>query len=210
MICYASSPPPPLRTHTHAHAQGDNWLHGSNETTSEKALVDAAYVWIPFWFKDNGIELHRQEAWDLEEPYPTCPTAGTQLFLSACGRDGQNWDVQTSAGRVTLAGSNQTMCATYSDGAQVVLGECRDAVPFEWTGSRVKAATGSNVSLCMSVPLCPYHAQELNVCAGEYVAMDDCAAGGHGNQDFVLVRTHSGATSLQSVMDSSKCLTACM
>ena len=134
--------------------------------------------------------------WQLESPFPSCPTAGTQLFLAECGRDGQSWEVSNTTGRLALAGTE--LCVAYDNESHAILGSCVSAPAFEWTGEALK--TGVR---CMSVPLC-----ESAICPGEFVSIGDCDDT-HGNQAFAVRQTLVGAELLQSKMDKSKCLTAC-
>ena len=73
----------------------DNWINAADSGTDDrnKKILAAAYIWLPFWFKNDTVELHRQRRWSLENPFPKCPTEGTKLHLAACGREGQNWKV---------------------------------------------------------------------------------------------------------------------
>ena len=178
----------------------DNWLHSSSNKTGHAALIDAAYIWLPLWFKHDRIELHRQPAWELESPFPSCPTPGTPLFLSECGRGGQIWDVANGTGRLVLSGTE--LCVTYNnDASQAILGRCSSAPEFQWVGKMLRTAT--NPSHCLDIALCQDY-----VCAGAYVSLGQCNDA-HGNQEFTIRPTSGGKAVLQSNMDESKCLTVC-
>ena len=43
----------------------DNWIHAG-----PNGLIDAGYVWLPFWFNDDGsVSLHNQTSWDFRNPF---------------------------------------------------------------------------------------------------------------------------------------------
>ena len=44
----------------------DNWVHGG-----PRGLIDASYVWLPFWISENDVKLKRQSEWDLDYPFRT-------------------------------------------------------------------------------------------------------------------------------------------
>jgi hypothetical protein len=51
----------------------DNWIN-------DGGLINAGYVWLPFWFEQDAVVLKKQSAWNLKHPFLT--TANTSISTS--------------------------------------------------------------------------------------------------------------------------------